>query len=112
MSIPEQTPPPSGCDMRMHGSVVVGSKWQIVIPSDARKLLGIEPGDTLFALSKNGKAMAFIRTEDIGEFMAYMQQEMEMIRLMAKENNNTRLDQMAEAEISFMEKLKSASQTR
>jgi tryptophan synthase alpha subunit len=41
--------------------------------------------------------------------MQYMQQEMEMIRLMAQDTDHTRLKQMAEAELSFMEQLKSTS---
>ena len=32
------------------GTVKVGEKGQIVIPRDARKLFGIQPGDTLLVL--------------------------------------------------------------
>ncbi len=80
-----------------------------MIPSDVRKLLHIEPGDTLFALSKMGKAIAFIKTEDIAEFMQYMQQEMETIRLMAQNANNHRISKLADAELSFMKEFESAS---
>jgi AbrB family looped-hinge helix DNA binding protein len=91
--------------MKMHGSVTVGSKWQIVIPSDVRKLLTIEPGDTLFAISKHGKAIAFIKTEDIEEFMHYMQQEMDTIRLMAQNTSVHPLETMVDAELKFIGEL-------
>jgi AbrB family looped-hinge helix DNA binding protein len=94
--------------MKMHGSVTVGSKWQIVIPSDVRKLLGIESGDTLFAISKHNKAIAFIKTEDIEEFMRYMQQEMDTIRLMAQNMSTHPLETIVDAELKFIGELQSA----
>lgn len=34
-------PPPSDACVKMHGSVTVGTKGQIVIPKDVRDMLGI-----------------------------------------------------------------------
>ncbi len=45
------------CGIRMHGSVIVGSKGQVVIPKDVRELLGIESGDNLVVITKHGKAV-------------------------------------------------------
>lgn len=67
----------SACDMRMAGSVVVGTKGQIVIPKDVRDELGIVPGDSLFVLTKHGKAIGMIKTDDLPAFMEYMKAEME-----------------------------------
>ena len=44
------------------GVVKVGDKGQIVIPKDARKTYGIEPGDALLLLGDQ-KGMAMIKTE-------------------------------------------------
>ena len=44
------------------GVVKVGDKGQIVIPKDARKTYGIEPGDALLLLGDQ-KGMAKIKTE-------------------------------------------------
>ena len=44
------------------GVVKVGDKGQIVIPKDARKLYGIEPGDALIVLGDQ-KGMALLKTE-------------------------------------------------
>jgi len=39
-------------------TVTVGTKGQIVIPKEARMLLGIEPGDTLLLLADEKKGLA------------------------------------------------------
>ena len=44
------------------GVVKVGDKGQIVIPKDARKVYGIEPGDALVLLGDQ-KGMALLKTE-------------------------------------------------
>ena len=44
------------------GVVKVGDKGQIVIPKDARKVYGIEPGHTLMMLGDQ-KGIALLKTE-------------------------------------------------
>jgi len=44
------------------GVVKVGDKGQIVIPKDARKVYGIEPGDALMMLGDQ-KGIALIKTD-------------------------------------------------
>jgi AbrB family looped-hinge helix DNA binding protein len=44
------------------GVVKVGDKGQIVIPKEARKVYGIEPGDTLMLLGDQ-KGMALLKTD-------------------------------------------------
>ena len=46
------------------GVVKVGDKGQIVIPKDARKVYGINPGDALIMLGDE-KGMALLKTEII-----------------------------------------------
>jgi AbrB family looped-hinge helix DNA binding protein len=55
------------------GVVKVGDKGQIVIPKDARKLYGINPGDALMVLGDQ-RGMALLKT-DI--FQAAIDQAME-----------------------------------
>ena len=55
------------------GVVKVGDKGQIVIPRDARKIYGIEPGDVLMLLGDQ-KGMALLKTE---LFQAAINQAME-----------------------------------
>lgn len=57
----------------MFGVVKVGDKGQIVIPKDARKMYGINPGDTLMMLGDQ-KGIALLKTEI---FQAIIDQAME-----------------------------------
>ena len=46
------------------GVVKVGDKGQVVIPRDARKMYGINPGDALIVLGDQ-RGMALLKTEII-----------------------------------------------
>ncbi len=57
-----------GPDGRYAWTVTVGAKGQIVIPSEARKLFGISPGDTLILLGDPEWGMAIPPASALGEF--------------------------------------------
>lgn len=61
--------------VKMHGSVTVGTKGQIVIPKDVRDMLGITEGDTLMSMTKHGKFVWFIKAEDMGDFIDLLKSE-------------------------------------
>ncbi len=63
------------CGVKMHGSVTVGTKGQIVIPKDIRDMLEITEGDTLMTMTKYGKFVGFIKTEDMQDFIDLLKQE-------------------------------------
>lgn len=65
-------------ELRMHGSVTVGTKGQIVIPKEARDMLAIEEGDSLLTITKYGKYVGFVRTDDIPELLELLKQEYNM----------------------------------
>jgi len=48
----------------------------VVIPQEVREQLNIHPGDTLMVVTKHGKAIGMIKTDDMADFMAYMRSEM------------------------------------
>ena len=48
---------------KMYGSVVVGSKGQVVIPVGARKDMHIKSGDTLIVMGKMGQALGLMKSE-------------------------------------------------
>lgn len=64
------------CDVKMHSTVTVGAKWQVVIPQEVREMLNIQPGDSLMVVTKCGKAIGMIKTDDMNEFLTYIQSEM------------------------------------
>ena len=45
-----------------------------------REELGIETGDSLIVVVKHGKAIGMIKSDDLDEFMQFMQREMELCR--------------------------------
>ena len=61
--------------VKMHGSVTVGTKWQIVIPKDVRDMLEIGEGDTLMTMTKYGKFVWFIKAEDMEDFINLLKSE-------------------------------------
>lgn len=54
--------PPKG--KHLFGIVTMGEKGQIVIPSRARKVFGINPGDRLIVLGDEGSGIALMKSSD------------------------------------------------
>ncbi|MHB0913557.1 MAG: AbrB/MazE/SpoVT family DNA-binding domain-containing protein [Armatimonadota bacterium] len=55
------------------GTVTVGERGQVVIPAEARKKLGINAGDTLFALSHpSGDGLALFKIDAMREFLEHL----------------------------------------
>lgn len=62
-------------EVRMHASVTVGSKGQIVIPKEVRDMLALNEGDSLITITKYGKFVGFIKTENLPEFIELIKTE-------------------------------------
>lgn len=57
-------------DSELFGSVTVGAKGQFVIPIEARKKLGIEPGDQLLIFGNDAnKVLAVIKSEEVSKLV-------------------------------------------
>lgn len=57
-------------DSILYGSVTVGAKGQYVIPVEARKKLGIEPGDQLLIFgSKSNEVLAVIKADQVSKLI-------------------------------------------
>jgi AbrB family looped-hinge helix DNA binding protein len=53
----------------VYGTVTVGDRGQIVIPSKARKELNIKPGDLLLVMAgKNRRGLALVKADLMREF--------------------------------------------
>jgi AbrB family looped-hinge helix DNA binding protein len=50
------------------GTVKVGEKGQIVIPSNARKIFDIKPGDSVIVMGDKRKGLAIIKGDKLKEF--------------------------------------------
>lgn len=64
----------------IYGMVTVGERGQIVIPAEARRDLGIEPGDKIIIMRHPGHAgiIAF-KMQAMREFIEMFQREMERL---------------------------------
>jgi len=60
--------PPKG--KHIFGIVKVGDKGQIVIPSKARKIFGINPGDNLIVLGDEGQGIAIIKEKGLLDLLS------------------------------------------
>jgi AbrB family looped-hinge helix DNA binding protein len=63
------------CKMKLHGTTTVWPKWQIVIPKEVRDILNISPWDSVALITKDDKAVAIIKNENIQELFEYMKSE-------------------------------------
>ncbi len=63
--------------LKMHSTVTVGTKGQIVIPVEVRTLLNILSWDILMVVTKYEKAIGIIKMDDIDEMLEYMQREIQ-----------------------------------
>lgn len=67
-------------DMDVYGTVKVGERGQIVIPSGARRKLGIEAGDHLLAVSvPSGDGIALIKVDIVKEMIRKMNAGLNML---------------------------------
>lgn len=62
---------------KLYGTTTVGAKGQVVIPAEARKDLGIQPGDQLVVMGKFGKALGLMKTDQLTEFVEMIMTHME-----------------------------------
>lgn len=63
------------CKMKLHWTTTVWPKGQVVIPKEVRDLLNIKPGDSITIITKDNKAIAMIKNEDIKYFFDFVKSE-------------------------------------
>jgi len=54
---------------KLYGTATVGARGQVVIPAEARKDLGLSPGDQLMVMGKFGKALGLIKASEMENFV-------------------------------------------
>ena len=54
---------------KMYGTTTVGARGQVVVPAEARKDLGLKPGDRLVVMGKFGKIIALMKADQIEDFV-------------------------------------------
>lgn len=72
-------------DKKLYGTATVGTKGQVVIPSDAREELNINPGDRLYVVgSCEKKWVGFIKEEQLREIVNYITANVEQYKNILK----------------------------
>ncbi|AHB41752.1 hypothetical protein P148_SR1C00001G0966 [candidate division SR1 bacterium RAAC1_SR1_1] len=71
---------PECSNIQIFGNVVVGAKGQIVIPNEVRKMIDLNPGDSMIVTVKHGKAIGLIKSTDLESFVSMMQEELARIK--------------------------------
>ncbi|AKM80482.1 TPA: AbrB/MazE/SpoVT family DNA-binding domain-containing protein [Candidatus Saccharibacteria bacterium] len=78
-------------DKKLYGTATVGTKGQVVIPSDAREQLGIKAGDRLYVLgSKHGKWVSFIQEDQLREMLSHLTDNIEIYKEALDEQKDAR----------------------
>lgn len=73
---------------KLYGTATVGTKGQVVIPSDARKELGIEEGDRLYVVgSPEGGFLALLKEDTLQELVQAMTAQVENFRAITNDKN-------------------------
>lgn len=74
---------------KLYGTATVGTKGQVVIPSEARDELDIKPGDRLYVVdAMGGSGVVLLKEERLQEMVARMTEQIDEIRALA-ENDET-----------------------
>ncbi len=55
---------------RIVGVVTINTKWQLIIPVEARKILNLKPWDSMICMTKWDKLIWFVKAEDIKSFVS------------------------------------------
>jgi len=71
---------PECSNIQIFGNVVVWAKGQIVIPSEVRKMIDLNPGDSMIVTVKYGKAIWLIKSSNLESFVEMMQEELKRIK--------------------------------
>lgn len=68
-------------DKKLYGTATVGTKGQVVIPAEAREMLGIEAGDRLYVIgSKRGKWVGLIQEEQLRSMIEQFTDNIELYK--------------------------------
>lgn len=75
-------------DKKLYGTATVGTKGQVVIPSDAREEIGIKAGDRLYVVgSTTKKFVGFIKEEQLRELIEHITDNVEAYKAALSDNH-------------------------
>ena len=76
-------------DKKLFGTATVGTKGQVVIPSDAREELDIKAGDRLYVVgSSSKKFVGFIKEEQLRQLLEHITDNIETYKAALSEQES------------------------
>jgi AbrB family looped-hinge helix DNA binding protein len=72
-----------GNSKKFYGKVPVGTKGQIVIPAEARKVINIKPGDNVIVISgplHHNKMISIIPESEFNEFLKFFEEHVASLK--------------------------------
>ncbi len=76
-------------DKKLYGTATVGTKGQVVIPSDAREELDIKAGDRLYVIgSPSKKFVGFIKEDQLRQLLEHITDNVESYKAVLSENES------------------------
>lgn len=74
-------------DKKLYGTATVGTKGQVVIPSDAREAIGIKTGDRLYVVgSTSKKFVGLIKEEQLRALIEHITDNVETYKAALNDN--------------------------
>ena len=64
----------------VYGTTTIGEKGQVVIPAEARKALGLVPGEKLLVFGMGREMLALAKLSNLEKFAAHLASHAEAIR--------------------------------
>lgn len=72
---------------KLYGTATVGTKGQVVIPSDAREALNIKPGDRLYVVdAMHSSGVVLLKEERLQEMVSRMSEQIDEFRALADQD--------------------------
>lgn len=77
-------------EIKLYGIVTVNDKGQLVIPADARRDRGFEPGTRLAIMSPphNHEGLMIIKVEEIEKIMSHLSEGMGLVQQQIKQTED------------------------
>ncbi len=69
---------------RFYGTVTIGERGQVVIPSEAREAMGLKKGEKLLAFGMGHEMLALTKLSKLEQFEAHLASRLEVIRTILK----------------------------
>lgn len=63
-------------NLKLHSSVTIGSKGQVVISKDVRDRVGVKPWDELMIMTKDDKYIWLVRNDNLRQIVEYLKTEL------------------------------------